>query len=519
MATERIDAAMGTASAAGTAPAEHSAGAAPAPQPSSSADRASGGMNSNTGDDKPVGLFSLAALIVSAAIGTGVFGVMSQLAQVASPGPALIAWLVTDIGFAALVIASNNLARKRPDLKSGMFSYAGALFGRFGEFLSGWGYWFSDWIANIAFCTMLMSAFGTFFPVFKGGQNWPSILASTVLIWVLALIVNHGMGNATLLNAVVTVCKIVPIFVFIAVAALAFKANVFSAQFWQTVGGNFTAGTITGGEIYNQTRNSLLVTVWLLLGIESAFVMSNRARKRSSAVSATVIAFISLAVLYLLVSLLPYGVMSRAQLAGLGQPAMGEVMRQLVGPWGEAFINVGLIVSCLGALLSWTILPVEATAMMAHDGVMPAYWGKLNRHGAPTVSLMITAAAQTVFLLTFLVTPNAYNFCSALDVAASLLCYLFICMYQIRYSVQQRQWWQLAVGLVAAAFQFAALVLSGWKYLLLVTILYTAGFALYIRASAQNGRRIGRGEWIAMGVIAAVAVLAIALTIVGVITV
>lgn len=473
-----------------------------------------------SGDDKPIGVFALSALIVSAAIGTGVFGVMNQLAQVASPGPAIIAWLVTDIGFAALVIASNNLARKRPDLKSGMFSYAGALFGRFGEFLSGWGYWFSDWIANIAFCTMLMSAIGTFLPVFKGGQNWPSILASTVLIWVLALIVSRGMGNATLLNAVVTVCKVVPIFVFIVIVALGFKANLFSGQFWQTVGSNMSAsGTLSGGEIYNQTRNSLLVTVWLLLGIESAFVMSNRARKRSSAVSATVIAFISLAVLYLLVSLLPYGVMTRAQLANLGQPAMGEVMKRLVGSWGEAFINIGLIISCLGALLSWTILPVEATAMMARDGVMPAYWGKLNRHGAPVTSLIITAAAQTVFLLTFLVTPNAYNFCSALDVAASLLCYLFICMYQIRYSAQQRQWWQLTVGIVAAAFQLAALILAGWKYLLLVTILYTAGFVFYIRASMRNGHRIGRGEWIAMGVIAAVAVLSIVLTCVGVISV
>ena len=75
----------------------------------------------------------------------------------------------------------NNLGAKRPDLDGGIFGYAEAAFGKLGGFISGWGYWLSAWLGNVAFATMLMSAIGEFIPAFKGGQNIPSILLASVL--------------------------------------------------------------------------------------------------------------------------------------------------------------------------------------------------------------------------------------------------------------------------------------------------------------------------------------------------
>ena len=118
-----------------------------------------------------INAFGLAALIVSSAIGTGIFGLPSQLAQVAAPGPALLAWLVCGIGVLALVLSLNNLAKKRPDIDSGLFGYAKAACGPLGEFMSGWTYWISAWIGNLAFATFLMSAIGNFIGIFKGGSR------------------------------------------------------------------------------------------------------------------------------------------------------------------------------------------------------------------------------------------------------------------------------------------------------------------------------------------------------------
>ena len=77
-----------------------------------------------------------------------------------------------------------NLSQKRPDLDSGIFSYAAAAFGPLGEFISGWAYWLSAWLGNIAFATIMMSALGTFFPsLFANGQNlFSSKMVSAILL-------------------------------------------------------------------------------------------------------------------------------------------------------------------------------------------------------------------------------------------------------------------------------------------------------------------------------------------------
>ena len=75
---------------------------------------------------KGIGRGELIALIVSSCIGTGIFGITSDVAAAAAPGPALLAWIFVGIGFLMLVLSLNNLSEKRPDLTSGIFSYAGA---------------------------------------------------------------------------------------------------------------------------------------------------------------------------------------------------------------------------------------------------------------------------------------------------------------------------------------------------------------------------------------------------------
>ena len=45
----------------------------------------------------------LIALIVSSCIGTGIFGITSDVAAAAAPGPALLAWIFVGIGFLMLV--------------------------------------------------------------------------------------------------------------------------------------------------------------------------------------------------------------------------------------------------------------------------------------------------------------------------------------------------------------------------------------------------------------------------------
>ncbi len=174
-----------------------------------------------------------------------------------------------------LSLSLNNLVMKRPDLE-GVFAYAEAGFGRYAGFISGWGYWLSSWLGNVAFATVMMSSIGYFFPIFKSGQNLASILVASIVSWILTYIVNRGVESAAILNAIVTICKLIPLFTFIVFAIILFKGNLFTAMFWNNVSGHFDGGQ----GIAMQIKNCMMVMMWVFVGIEGAAMMSSRAKKK-----------------------------------------------------------------------------------------------------------------------------------------------------------------------------------------------------------------------------------------------
>lgn len=465
-----------------------------------------------------IGRLGLTALIVSSCIGTGIFGITNTVAAAAAPGPALLSWVFVGIGFLLLVLSLNNLSEKRPDLEAGIFSYAGAGFGPLGEFISGWAYWLSAWLGNVAFATMLMSAIGTFIPTFKGGQNMPSIILAIIFCWALTLLVNRGVESASFVNTIGTFFKVIPLFLFIVITIIFFKGHMFTTDFWGNVANNFSKGTVTGS-VFDQLKGTLSTLIWVFIGVEGASVMGHRAKTRSQAQQATIIGFIMLLAIYVMISIIPYGTLTRAQLASASQPALGNDLELIVGHWGAMIINVGLIISTVISWLSWTMLPAETTMLIAKDKVMPSLWGRLNEKNAPTASLYITAILQTIFLFSLLFTSEAYNFAYSLASAAILFSYLFVGLYQMKYSHKHQEWGQFTIGLLSALFMLACMFLSGWQQMLLVSISFIPGFIIYYQAVREDHRDLGGKEKAVMGLILLLSVVAIYLVANGTIVV
>ncbi len=465
-----------------------------------------------------IGRLGLTALIVSSCIGTGIFGITNTVAAAAAPGPALLSWVFVGIGFLLLVLSLNNLSEKRPDLEAGIFSYAGAGFGPLGEFISGWAYWLSAWLGNVAFATMLMSAIGTFIPTFKGGQNMPSIILAIIFCWALTLLVNRGVESASFVNTIGTFFKVIPLFLFIIITIIFFKGHMFTTDFWGNVANNFSKGTVTGS-VFDQLKGTLSTLIWVFIGVEGASVMGHRAKTRSQAQQATIIGFIMLLAIYVMISIIPYGTLTRAQLASASQPALGNDLELIVGHWGAMIINVGLIISTVISWLSWTMLPAETTMLLAKDKVMPSLWGRLNEKNAPTASLYITAILQTIFLFSLLFTSEAYNFAYSLASAAILFSYLFVVLYQMKYSHKHQEWGQFTIGLLSALFMLACMFLSGWQQMLLVSISFIPGFIIYYQAVREDHRELGGQEKAVMGLILLLSVVAIYLVANGTIVV
>lgn len=153
-----------------------------------------------------------------------------------------------------------------------------------------------------------MSALGTFWPVFKGGQNLPSILLAILLTLGFTVIVSYGVETTALLDLIGTLAKLVPLLIFTIVTALAFHWSTFVNNFWGAVAQS--SRPILA--VADQVKNSIMVMMWLFMGVESASVMAHRAKRQRDAVVASFGGWLILLVVYLLISLLPYGVMTRA---------------------------------------------------------------------------------------------------------------------------------------------------------------------------------------------------------------
>lgn len=469
-----------------------------------------------------IALPALIALVISSAIGAGIFDLPTTFAKVATPGPVMLAWLITGVGILMLALSLKHLVLNKPEL-TGVSDYARAGFGDFAGFLSGWGYWLSAWLGNVAFASIMMSAFGYFVPEFKSGNSISAIIFASLISWGLTLLVTRGVEAAAIINTVVTICKLIPLFAFIIVALLSFKAGIFTEHFWVNFGTNmhnqaiFMPATPTG--IMAQIKGCILSMMWVFVGIEGATMMAGRAQKKSDAGRATIIGLLSLLTLYVIISLLPYGYLTQNQLLELHHPALVYLFKDLVGDLGGAFISIGLIISIMGSWLSWTMLPVEATSLMAKQKLLPQWFGQLNKAKAPANSLWLTQILVQIFLISLIFTNEAYNFAYSLCTAAIVVCYVLVGAYELKLGLQQRQLRIIIPGFISCLFEITAITLPGLQLLWLCTIAYLLGFILYISAKKENQQIIKRYEWLAMGVISVIAILAIVGLFTGLITI
>ncbi|KRF07963.1 arginine-ornithine antiporter [Nocardioides sp. Soil777] len=442
-------------------------------------------------------------------IGSGIFALPSQMAGSAAAGPLMIGWLITGVGMLMLAFVFQSLAQRKPDVDGGVYGYARAGFGEYVGFTSAWGYWISAWIGNVAYLVLLMSTLGYWFSGLEGGTTVTAIVGASVLLWVVHALTLSGVRNAAFVNVVVTIAKVVPIVTFIAIAAVGFSADLFTADVWGTDAG-------LGGTV-DQVKNMMLVTVWVFIGIEGAAVYSQRARSRPDVGRATIIGFVGVLALLLAVNLLSYGLMAQADIAGLADPSMAGLLENEVGAWGAGFISAGLAISLLGALLAWVLLAVEILRLPARDHVLPAVLAKENRHGAPAPALWLTNLCVQAMLLWTLVNENTYTDLVYLATSLILLPYLWSAAYQLKLAVSGETYADgpgrrrgLLVGALSLAYAVWLVYAGGWEYVLVAGLFYMVGTALFVWARKEGGKALFTGtEKILVGVVAAVSVVAV----------
>ncbi|BCH25669.1 arginine:ornithine antiporter [Mesorhizobium sp. L-8-10] len=451
-------------------------------------------------------LLPLIALVVGSMIGGGVFNLPSDMSRQASPGAIIIGWLITGAGMLMLAFVYQRLAVRKPELNAGPYAYAKAGFGPFIGFNSAWGYWLSAFLGNVAYAVAIFSALSYFFPVFGDGNNLASILGASICLWLVHVLVLGGIKQAAFVNVVTTIAKLVPLMAFVLLAVIGFNWDKISFDFWGQGGADGTGGL---GSILAQVKSTMLVTLWVFIGIEGASVYSARAARRSDVGRATVIGFCGALVIYVLVSLLATGVMTQPELAAQKVPSMAGVLEALVGRWGAILISLGLIVSVGGAFLSWTLLCAEIPYTCARDGTFPRWFGGENANGSPANALWATNILIQAFLVLSLFSKSAYQFFYFIASVAILPPYVLSGAYALKlarsgegYADDERSRTRdTVVGALATLYGIWLVYAAGLEYLLMCSILFAPGIFVYARARTERGEQAFSGYEYALAIV------------------
>ena len=456
-------------------------------------------------------LFALTSMVVGSMVGAGIFSLPRAFATATGPFGAIIAWAIAAAGMYTLARVFQALAERKPDLDAGVYAYAKAGFGDYLGFLSAFGYFISACLGNTFYWVLIKSTLGAFFPIFGNGDTLAAVVVSSICIWVFHFTVLRGVQQAAAINKVVTVAKIVPIILFILILAVSFKGHLFAANFWGGDG-------MPEASLFEQIRATMLVTVFVFIGIEGASVYSRYAQKRSDVGVATIFGFVGVTCLMVLVTLLSYAVLPRAEIAGLRQPSMATVLEAVVGHWGAVFVSVGLIVSVLGAYLAWQMIAAEVLFNAAKTDDMPRIFATENQNKVPATALWLSNGIVQLLVISTLFSEDAFTLMLKLASSMSLFPYLLVAGYALLISRRgetydtrpQERNRDLIIAGVATLYTVFMIFAGGMKFVLLSAIFYAPGTLLYFWARREQQKQLFVPvEWVVFLVAVVGAVIAV----------
>ncbi len=442
----------------------------------------------STATGNGLGVLALAAIVVSSMIGGGIYSLPQNMAAGASAGAVLLSWVITGFGVYFIANTFRVLSVAMPDLTAGIYMYSREGFGPYVGFTIGWSYWLCQICGNVGYAVITMDALNYFFPShFAGGNNLASVIGGSILIWGFNFLILRGIKQATLVNTIGTVAKIVPLILFIIILIFVFHMDRFDFNFW----GEKTKSL---GGLEQQIKSTMLVTLWAFIGIEGAVVMSKHAKSPQTVGRATLLGFIGCLSIYILLSLLPFGYMDQTELAAVANPSTAGILEKVIGKPGAWLMNIGLLISVLSSWLAWTMITAQIPQAAAENGTFPKEFAKENEYQAPSVSLWITSALMQAMILLVYFSNNAWNTMLSITSVMVLPAYFSSCAYLWKicedgeYPAHSdiKRSTALFSAIIGSFYALWLIYAAGLNYLLMAVIFMAAGIPVFIWARKQS---------------------------------
>jgi basic amino acid/polyamine antiporter, APA family len=350
---------------------------------------------------RAIGRWSMAALVINSIIGSGIFGLPSDLASLlgnASPYAVLIAG-----GAMGVIMACFAEVASRFTQTGGPYLYSRVAFGRLVGIEMGWMLWLVRLTAPAANASLFVIYLREFWP--RAMDPVPRLCVLTLLIGILAITNLRGVRAGAEMSNIFTVAKLVPLFL-VAIAGAVYVLN------HQQVS-NATATSVGA----HSWLKAILILGFAYGGFEGALTpMSEATNPRRDAAFGLFTALITCAALYTVIQWVV--VKALADPAHSERP-LAEVARLAIGNAGAALVAVGALVSIYGYLSANMLAVPRLTFALAEQQDFPTIFAAVHpRFRTPYFSILVFAALVWLFALL-----GNFSWNVTLSAAARLFCY------------------------------------------------------------------------------------------------
>jgi amino acid transporter len=444
---------------------------------------------SKAGLKRKLGFPAAIAMVVGTMIGSGIFMSPQNLAAVTNPKTAMLAWAITGAGSVFIAMTFANMVTKIPKT-GGPVVYTRVAFGGFPSFLVGWSYWIGTWTSLGAIINGCVRYLGNLTPVI-GENKAASFIAASAILWLIIYINVRGIKQAGSVVAFTTICKLVPLALFLIIGLFHFHPEFFNTAAGANVSGADTLSAAIG------------VTLWSFMGLEMGVFPAEETKNAPVFIRrATIFGTIFVAVVYVVISTVAFGIMPQNQLAHSQAPIADMLDQMTGGRWGGIFISLGVIISTFGAATGCAIVTARCSYACAVDKTFPAVFKKINmKYGTPETSLIIAGLLTNIlFILNYVKGLNAaYQLIMLLSTMSTLPAYIATAGAEIRLAFQTGRQRINARLLRQSIIPFLALVYSGYavygcgrQIIFWGVILMLLGIPLYLYVKIAEQRSIGR---------------------------
>ena len=361
------------------------------------------------------GFWSIVLLGINGIVGTGIFLLPNKAYSII--GSASLGVLLFDAVIAGCIALCFAEAASLFTRNGGPYLYAKHALGDFWAFEVGVLKWIVTVIAWAAMAVGFATALGAAVPALSG--DFAKDVISFILIVGLTIVNIFGVNVSKFVNNLITISKLVPLALFIAIGIFFINGANFTPVFPQDiyVDGSFAQAAV--------------LLFFAYTGFEViAIAAEDMKNPKKNLPRAIIMCMLLVSVLYMAILAVSIGVLG-TDLANTKAPVQ-DAFNVIVGPIGMYIVLIGTLISMGGINFAEAYYAPRVATSMAEDGMLPNALAKRNRYNAPYVAAIVTAIASVL-----LAWSGSFTTLAAISAVSRFTQYLPTCLAVI---IFRRKW-------------------------------------------------------------------------------